>query len=108
RPRNRLGIGELVEPDVSGAARRYRYRVRPRGVTIGEIDGDLDVSFSGPRVEQADGLVAPEDILRSMAPGGDVPFGDRPVSASNHVETGGNVRAQDQRGRPMRYFSRSM
>jgi hypothetical protein len=81
--RNGLGIGEIVEAHVAGAPGRDGDFIRSGRIAVGKIDRDLDVGVAVAGVEQADRLVADHLRLRPVAPGRDVPLGDRPAGGSD-------------------------
>src|SRR5690606_12205423 len=80
-----LGILEVVEADVSGAAGRHHQAVRTHRLTVGEVEHDLQVGVCVGGVEHAGGLVALEGPALSCALSRDVAVGDGPVTAPDGV-----------------------
>src|SRR5690625_5442849 len=84
--RDRFGVLELVEADMSSPACGYRQVVGSDGLAIGEEDRDLDVRLFRGSVQDADCLVALELGFGPMAPAGDVALCDRPRSEEHTSE----------------------
>ncbi len=79
-PGDGFRVGEVVEPDMPGAAGGNGELVGPGRVAIGEEDRDAHVGVNLAGVEDADGLVAGHGRLGAGAAIGDVPLGNGPPS----------------------------
>ena len=82
RERHRLGVLEVVEPQVERPPGRHRRAVRPGGLPVLEEERDLDVRVLVGDVEQARGLVAQHRRLGAVAVIRDPALGDRPALAA--------------------------
>src|SRR5919112_4992574 len=67
-----FGVGKLVETDVPRSPGGQRVRVRPRGLAVLEVDGDLDVGLLSRGVQQARRLLARKLWFEAVAPGGNI------------------------------------
>ncbi len=78
-----LGVFQVVEAQVKGAARRHLHPIRPYRLAFCEINRDLDVRVGVACVQNANRLVADELAGCARARGRNVPLGYRPDFVSD-------------------------
>lgn len=84
--RNRLGISQVVEADMFGAARFHGDFVRPNRLAVRIKDPDLQVRFLVRSVEHADAFVAGHFRFRPVAAFGNITFADGPAFVTDGRE----------------------
>src|SRR5918996_789169 len=85
--RDGFRIVQVIKSDVSGSAARNRKAVRPSGIAIGKIDGDLDLSVAVGCVQDADRFMARELRFRTMAVRRNVSLSNCPALGSNDIHS---------------------
>jgi hypothetical protein len=73
-----LWISEIVETEMLGAPCRDCHLIGASRLPVRIVESQHEVCFMVRRVKDAERLVACELRLRTIAPGGDITFGDRP------------------------------